>query len=158
MSRLLANLVSVLFFAIFSASAVTKNEVKVIRVIDGDTFVISNDSKHIRMAEIDAPEKTQSYGVESYMTLKNKIEGKVVILDVISQDKYGRLISNVYLNGESVNRYLVSIGSAWVYEYYCKDKSLYSLQYKSKITKKGLWREDRPLPPWKYRELKNKAI
>ncbi len=75
----------------------------------------------------------------------------MVTLDILSKDKYGRLISNVYINGESINEYMVSKGAAWVYKYYCKDERLYALEYKSKINKIGLWASDKPLPPWIYR-------
>ncbi len=54
------------------------------------------------------------------MVLKDKLEGRVVTLDILSKDKYGRLISNVYINGESINEYMVSKGAAWVYKYYCR--------------------------------------
>ncbi|HHP2613945.1 TPA: thermonuclease family protein [Enterobacter roggenkampii] len=143
----------IVFFVFFATSvlAISKKEVNVIRVIDGDTFVINESLNHIRMANIDAPEKSQAYGLESYSVLKEKIEGKGVTLDVLSKDKYGRLISNVYINGEDVNKYMVSKGAAWVYRYYCKDESYYAAEYKSKLTKKGLWDSDNPLPPWVFR-------
>lgn len=145
----------VTFFSLFTTSlfAITKDNVKVIRVIDGDTFIVSDNLNHIRMANIDAPEKKQAYGLQSYLVLKEKLEGREVTLDILSKDKYGRLISNVYINGESVNEYMVSKGAAWVYQYYCKDERLYALQYKSKINKNGLWASDKPLPPWVYRSL-----
>ncbi|TCD12263.1 hypothetical protein E0D81_21760 [Lelliottia amnigena] len=153
MSKSLAIFVIVSIFSLNTtlAFAVIKNEVHVKRVIDGDTFVISENFKHVRMAEVDAPEKKQAYGLESFFVLKDKIEGKVVTLDVLSEDKYGRLVSKVYVNGENVNKYIVSEGAAWVYKYYCKDESLYALEFKSKIKKKGLWAADKPMPPWDYR-------
>lgn len=153
MYKLLTRIAFVLFFSLFTTSlfALTKNDVKVIRVIDGDTFIINDNLNHIRMANIDAPEKKQTYGYQSYLFLKDKLEGRVVTLDILSKDKYGRLISNVYINGESVNEYMVSKGAAWVYKYYCKDERLYALEYKSKINKIGLWASDKPLPPWIYR-------
>ncbi|WP_174517420.1 thermonuclease family protein, partial [Enterobacter kobei] len=98
MYKLLTRIAFVLFFLLFTTSlfAITKNDVKVIRVIDGDTFIINDNLNHIRMANIDAPEKKQTYGYQSYLVLKDKLEGRVVTLDILSKDKYGRLISNVY--------------------------------------------------------------
>jgi micrococcal nuclease len=54
-------------------------DVKVIRIIDGDTFEIENGDK-VRMIGIDAPELKDNAGLESKNHLKLLIENKYVSL------------------------------------------------------------------------------
>ena len=54
-------------------------DVKVIRIIDGDTFEIENGDK-VRMIGIDAPELKDEGGIESKNYLKLLIENKYVSL------------------------------------------------------------------------------
>ena len=52
---------------------------KVVRVIDGDTFIIEGGER-VRMIGIDAPELKDLYGVESKNQLKALIQNKHVKL------------------------------------------------------------------------------
>ena len=54
-------------------------EITVVRVIDGDTFVIEGGER-VRMIGINAPELKDIYGVESKNHLKTLIESKYVNL------------------------------------------------------------------------------
>lgn len=124
----------------------------VIRVLDGDTIDVTNGEKlRIRLANIDAPEKSQPYGMESKAVLSDKIANKVVSIDISTKDRYGRYIGTVYLNDENINRFMVSNGGAWVYRDYCSDKQMYALEMKARFAKSGLWQERDPLQPWVYR-------
>ena len=154
--KLLAILCS---FYIFNVSAETINA-KVIRVLDGDTIdvvtlpanVLTYESPiRIRFANIDAPEKSQAYGMQSRSVLAAAIEDKRVDIDITAHDKYGRAIGTVILNGQNINRYMVESGSAWVYRQYCRDKAMYAYELKARYSKKGLWAESKPVPPWEYR-------
>lgn len=67
-----------IFISCFSSEKITG---KVVKIIDGDTFYILSHHKKllkIRIADIDAPEKQQSFGNESSAFLKSKIFGKYV--------------------------------------------------------------------------------
>ncbi len=85
----------------------------VARVIDGDTFVLS-DGRRVRLLSINAPEKEEYYWAESKAALEKLVSGKEVCLerDVVPVDKYGRLLRYVYANGTFVNLYLVRNGFA----------------------------------------------
>jgi micrococcal nuclease len=54
-------------------------EIRVVRVTDGDTFVIEGGER-VRMIGINAPELNDIYGVESKNHLKTLIESKYVNL------------------------------------------------------------------------------
>lgn len=64
-----------LFFPMISFG----QEIRVVRVIDGDTFVIEGGER-VRMIGINAPELKDIYGVESKNHLKTLIESKYVNL------------------------------------------------------------------------------
>jgi endonuclease YncB( thermonuclease family) len=72
---------------------------KIIAVLDGDTVLVrrENGLVKIRLAEIDAPEKAQTFGETSKRSLSGMVLGKQV--KVISQavDQYGRLVAHLYV-------------------------------------------------------------
>jgi len=93
-------------------------DVKVIRIIDGDTFEIENGDK-VRMIGIDAPELKDNNGLESKNHLKLLIENKYVSLIKDEKNKnkdfFGRLLRYVYLDNYDVNLKMIEDGYANVY-------------------------------------------
>jgi micrococcal nuclease len=147
---------------------------KVIVVLDGDTvMVMPNCDKEypktagttrsspcgdhqpvkIRLAEIDAPEKAQPGGVESKQSLSGMVLKKHVIVNAQTVDKYGRLVAHLALNGKNVNEEQVRRGMAWEYSNHHSNKAYIGLQNEAKRARRGLWAEDRPVPPWEWRKL-----
>lgn len=66
------------------------------RVVDGDTFQLSDRSK-VRLVGVNTPESTnrhEQYGKEASNYTKTKLEGKKIWLqkDVSETDRYGRLL------------------------------------------------------------------
>lgn len=84
---------------------------KVVAVFDGDSFKIGNDQT-IRLFGADAPELQYCFGPEAKVALTKKILGKTVILKELKTDIYRRVMALVYLDGESVNEYMVKNGFA----------------------------------------------
>ena len=80
-------------------------EIRVVRVIDGDTFVIEGGER-VRMIGINAPELKDPFGVESKTHLKKLIENKYVNLikgdDTADKDYFKRLLRYVYLDGSDI--------------------------------------------------------
>jgi len=93
----------------------------VARVIDGDTFKLSN-GQVVRYIGIDAPETVdpvkpvQCFGPQASDEDKKLVEGKEVTLvkDISETDKYGRILRYVYVGNLFVNDYLVRNGFARV--------------------------------------------
>lgn len=77
---------------------------KVIKIIDGDTFMTDKRKNPIRLANIDTPEKRQPGYQEANQELKNLIAGQEVSIDTVARDKYGRSIANIKLGTKSVNK------------------------------------------------------
>lgn len=95
------------------------------RVVDGDTIIvkINGTKEKVRMIGIDTPESvhpdpsrnTPEGKVASQFT-RDHLEGKYVRLetDVQERDKYGRLLSYVYLGDEMFNKTLLEEGLATI--------------------------------------------
>lgn len=95
----------------------------VIRVIDGDTFVVDLDGteERVRLIGVDAPESVhpdQSKNVPEGKTasayMNDLLAGKKIALefDIQERDKYGRLLAYAYLDGNMVNLLLLESGNA----------------------------------------------
>lgn len=95
-----------------------KPTLTVTRIIDGDTFVLSNGEK-VRLIGIDTPERGQPYFEEATKALERLVMNKQVSLkkDVTERDRYGRLLYYVYVNDVFVNLELVKQGLAKSYAY-----------------------------------------
>ena len=90
---------------------------KVIAVLDGDTLLVLRGSKplKVRLAGIDAPEKTQPYGIASQQSLTELVMDKQVRVVTRAVDDYGRLVATVYADEFDVNHEQVRRGMAWEY-------------------------------------------
>lgn len=124
---------------------------KVVSVHDGDTITIlvEKEQVKIRLFGIDAPELKQPYGKKSKQFLSNLIAGQIVEVEKNGNDRYGRTIGTVSLNGEDINAQMVENGYAWAYRRFSKKYA--PQESEAKFEKRGLWRDD-PIPPWKWRK------
>ncbi|CAM4039681.1 thermonuclease family protein [Campylobacter armoricus] len=125
---------------------------KISHVIDGDTVEVFYKDERIiiRLFGIDAPEKDQAYGKLASRFLSSIVLNKEVILSVKDEDKYGRILAIMYLNNKDINQVMVKNGFAWAYEYY---SDLYlNEQKQAKKDKKGLWEDENPIEPYKWRK------
>lgn len=129
---------------------------QVIGIADGDTMTILQDGKplKLRLANIDAPEKRQSFGGRSKQSLFDLCWGKDVTYKVQDIDRYKRTVALVYCDGVEVNRVQVERGFAWVYYKYNKDSSLSALQNLAQFNRRGLFADSNPIPPWEFRHSK----
>ena len=95
---------------------------EVTRVIDGDTIQVKwygrNFEFPIRLAEINAPEMKEIGGKESKSWLENKVLGKeiYVVMDPSNRvEKFGRLIGDVQLHGESLSEASLRDGQSTIF-------------------------------------------
>lgn len=76
------------------------------------------------------------------------------------QDRYGRDVGKVLVNGDDANLAQVQRGLAWHYKAYereqsANDRKLYNFaEYEAKTAKRGLWVDPAPVPPWEFRRKK----
>ena len=124
-------------------------EVKVLRVVDGDTYqVLQNDKKQmIRLANVDAPELNQAFGLKVKDSLTNLIQDKNILIMVIKTDLYGRLLAKISFQGADLDSLLVAKGWAWCYAKYNRNGMLPELQQIAIQSAKGLWQCQQAVPP-----------
>jgi len=101
---------------------------KVVRVVDGDTIVVSPNEK-VRLIGVDTPETVhpkkavECFGKEAKQFTRDAVEGKSVrlILDKVNtkrrhKDRYGRTLAYAYLeDGTMLNAELIRQGYAHAY-------------------------------------------
>jgi endonuclease YncB( thermonuclease family) len=131
----------------------------VVGIADGDTITVLRDKEQvrIRLYGIDCPEGGQAFGKKAKQFTSEMVFGKVVEVDHIDTDRYGRIVALVRFDGVLLNSALVQEGLAWVYNYYCTlpfCEEWFVLQLKAKDAKRGLWADPNPIPPWEYRREK----
>jgi endonuclease YncB( thermonuclease family) len=105
---------------------------------------------------IDAPELHQAYGRKAKQALGNLVLGKIVTVEQVDIDRYGRTVGNVYLDKLYVNAEMVRNGYAWFYRKYGRDMSLYDLENQARAGRRGLWADANPTPPWEWRKNNRK--
>ncbi len=127
---------------------------RTVAVLDGDTIDVVTDEREkirVRLAGIDAPEKSQAYGQRSKQNLAAMVGGKTVEIVDRGNDQYGRTVGSISVDGIDVNAEQVKSGFAWVYSRYNRDNELPSLETQARRDQLGLWRDKNPIAPWLYR-------
>lgn len=133
------------------------------KVLDGDTIKIypvtrddtlfkaatvkaktdNSGNYTVRLANIDAPEKTQPFGFDSKLALSDLLPtGSIITVELLKGITYGRLIGEIFNDkGRNINKLMVQKGCAYVYdEYFHGDGDYEILQSQAKQSNKGVWR------------------
>ncbi len=128
----------------------------ILSVTDGDTLVASCDHHQIivKIAEIDAPEKLQDYGLRSRQSLVELCMYKNAEITKKTMDRFGRTIAYVNCDGKNAGNEQLKRGLAWVFDKYVTDQGLYAYQDRAKSDHRGLWKIADPIPPWEWRKTR----
>lgn len=106
-------------------------------VIDGDGLAFDGDIR-IRLFGLDAPEMDHPEGAISKDHLRRLIGGRAVKVVVKDQDKYGRLVGQVFdADGRDLNAAMVADGYARAYGSF--SKAYVGLERQAKRNGAGLW-------------------
>ena len=117
-SRLVAIGISLLFLegGMARAEEAPILEARVSKVLDGDTFTLSGESRRIRVWGLDAPEWNHQGGSTATSTLSSLISGKQLRCAVLDVDRYGRLVAQCLLpNGRDIAAEMIRSGTATEY-------------------------------------------
>ena len=156
-------LIAITLFLLGMACQAGTIEGRVVGVADGDTITVLVDShtQHkIRLAGIDAPEKSQPFGQRSKESLSDLVFSKIVTVETGKTDRYGREVGKVLVEGIDANLVQVKRGFAWHYKAYEREQApterrAYSdAESAARAAQRGLWKEAEPVPPWKYRKAR----
>ena len=130
---------------------------------DGDTITVLDASRaqhRIRLAGIDAPGSNQAFGSRLKQNLSKWVYNRQVLVEGDKRDRYGRTVGVVLVDGHDVNLEQVRAGMAWWYRHYANeqtpdDQKLYELaETEARQAKRGLWADNKPVPPWDWRRSK----
>ena len=121
---------------------------------DGDTVKINDNGQEfkLRINDIDAPEKNQSYGKKSRRALMQLCESGEFKATITGQDKYGRKLGKLVCHGEDASLYMVQNGYAWFYAHYSHDGALAFAQQQARNNGLGLWGAKQQTEPWVWRK------
>lgn len=135
---------------------------RVVKVTDGDTFILLDSARHqfrIRLNGIDAPEKGQDFFQESRHSLGNMLQKKHVSVRYQKKDRYGRILGDVYVDGNSwINFKMVVTGMAWHFKKYSSDKILAEAERTARRQRMGIWKHQLPIAPWDFRQLPTRRV
>lgn len=138
----------------------------VVAVSDGDTITVLDGSKQrhvVRLIGIDAPEKAQAFGQKAKQSLSELVFDRDVSVTWFKRDRYGRTVGQVRIGDTDVCLEQIKRGMAWHYKDYEREQSLEdrsrytTAEEKARITKSGLWADNNPIEPSKYRHSKAKS-
>jgi endonuclease YncB( thermonuclease family) len=123
-------------------------------VYDGDTVKISeNNSEYkLRLTDIDAPERNQTYGKKSRRALMQLCLGANIHAVLSGTDKYRRRLGKLTCNGQDASLFMVKNGHAWFNNRYSMDGTLLYAAQEARRNKLGLWQDKNPTPPWVWRK------
>jgi endonuclease YncB( thermonuclease family) len=130
---------------------------QVVKIADGDTLTVLDSARNqhkIRLAGIDAPEKTQAFGTQARNALASAVFRQTVRVDITDTDRYGREVGRVYCAGRFINADLVRAGFAWRYTQFDKTGEFAPLEADARRHRRGLWADSNPVPPWEFRKAK----
>jgi endonuclease YncB( thermonuclease family) len=127
-----------------------------VRVIDGDTFIVSIQGAelHMRLAGVDAPESDQPFGDVAGKELASLIGEQLCVMVYEEGDTYGRLIVHLWIGDTYVNAEMVKRGMAWFDSASAPNDLLVSDEEEAREGKVGLWAlpvEER-VAPWEWRK------
>jgi micrococcal nuclease len=125
---------------------------------DGDTLTVrdGNVKTILRLAEVDAPERTQPF---SQISRRNLValckDAKAIEVQPVSLDRLGCTVAMVTCDGVVVNWRQVHDGLAWCFTKCLTQPAVcLPLEREARDARRGLWREDSPMPPWEFRAAK----
>lgn len=133
-------------------------------VLDGDTIAVRSvdgrTSYRVRLAMIDAPEKTQDWGMASKASLAQLLRGSATVrIESFGHDTYGRMIGIVFdERSRNVNLLQLENGAAWLYSLFAGKpefanylQSFKAAEQRARMQRIGLWANPSPTPPWTFR-------
>jgi micrococcal nuclease len=121
---------------------------------DGDTVKI-NDAGYeykLRLTDIDAPERNQTYGLKSRRELMQFCKNADVKVYISGMDKYHRNLGKLHCNNVDASIFMVKNGHAWFNRRYSMDYTLDLAELDARKNKLGLWEAQQQTPPWVWRK------
>lgn len=125
-------------------------DIYVTRIIDGDTFELS-DGRTIRLIGVDTPETGMPFYDDAVAFAESILFGRPIVLefDREERDKYGRYLAYVHFDSLFFNRMLIDRGLATVYLFESnieRAPTLIESQKRARASDLGIWSLSDPTP------------
>jgi len=130
---------------------------RVVTVHEGDRLTIHHEgrSETIYLKDIDCPELKQPYGKQAKHATAAYVGNREVVVRALKRDRDGRATAEILLqDGRNVGHELLKEGLAWWQRSASNDASLEVLEELARASRKGLWADSNPVPPWKWKAPK----
>lgn len=143
-----------IFVLIMGACSLPVFALEITYFYDGDTVKIKDSAYEykLRITDIDAPERNQTYGKKSRRALMDLCTKATIYVAISGTDRYGRKLGKLLCNQQDVSKHMVKYGHAWFNNHYSMDYSLALLQDEARKNKLGLWNVEQQTPPWVWRK------
>jgi endonuclease YncB( thermonuclease family) len=111
----------------------------------------------LRLAGIDAPESGMPHGQQAKVYLAALVLRHEVVATTSKQDRYGRTIATLKVDGNDIKLAMIQAGLAWHYPKYAKEQPMReaeryaTAQEVARAHGMGLWRDECPVAPWIWR-------
>ncbi len=132
---------------------------KVVGVSEGDAISVRHKGRvvRIRLRGVVCPAKGQPYFPEAKRFTTFMADNRDVVVKPLGTDGRGRTIADIILpGGKSLNQELLQEGLAWWDRNNSKDQAMKDLQDIAQAGKRGLWSQDKPIPPWEWKNRKRR--
>jgi endonuclease YncB( thermonuclease family) len=131
-------------------------DAKVIGVVDADTLEVLDEAKvthRVRLHGIDSPERGQPFAKKARAAMSSLVAGQNVTVESLGDDRYGRLIARIVVDGRDVGQAMIAGGWAWHYVKYDDSEVYAAAERQARESRAGLWRNERAVPPWEWRKM-----
>ncbi len=131
-----------------------EQELTVLSVQDGDTLTVGymRYPMRIRLAGIDAPESDQPGGERAMRYLKT-CAGDDIIVNVVDQDQYGRLVGYVHPHEGSASCNLQLVREGLAYSYINPTMDILDAEQMAMQRGLGVWNDEGAIRPSDWRKM-----
>ena len=145
------------FLFLYPMSVAAEWQARVVHVFDGDTLIVSRDglAKIVRLYGIDCPEISQFFGLDAKSFTMGLVAGKKI--SVVPMAKKRNIKYVVYIGDKCINKEILRAGYAWYLDD-SSEKEWEELEQNARAEKKGLWSIENPIPPWEFKDEKNRMF
>lgn len=141
-------------------------QAEVFNHVDGDTFEFhlrdangdrTDEKLLVRLDGVDAIEPDQPLGDRSHNRATALLHPEST-LRITSLDESGRATAYVFSEGVNVNVQMIKDGLAWHDIRFNRDPELAEAQLEAMRSRRGLWRQATSIPPWVWRDERQRAV
>ena len=130
---------------------------KVEAVHEGDRLTVYHNGRRdtIVLKGIDCPELKQPYGKKARQVTAAFVGNRDIVVRAMQRDRQGRVAAEVILqDGRNVAYELIKEGLAWSRGGWADGRSFNDEEELARAARVGLWADQNPVPPWKWKALK----